>query len=205
MKRKQGLVRQLREPQNNKNRLSGAKNSASHALRIMQTLLSCFPPHRRLCLSCATCSRPLQQHSMAALRISSRNRSIASQRLYTRSALLSLSLPLVSPPWPVPVSSRLLSAFRQAAFVSCLAPPSLRRCLSLFLLLAPRMPLAVVDVLLHFPQSWSQLRRMQQAPAATQHGCLADLLTQTPLSCFPPRLPLEHALSYTNRDASCLV
>ena len=101
----------------------------------MQTPLSCFPPHRRLCLSCAACSRPLQQHSMAALRISSRNRSIASQRLYTRSALLSLSLPLVSPPWPVPVSSRLLSAFCQAAFVSCLAPPSLRRCLSLFLLL----------------------------------------------------------------------
>ena len=173
----------------------------------MQTPLSCFPPpHRRLCLSCAACSRPLQQHSMAALRISSRNRSIASQR----SALLSLSSPFVSPPWLVPVSSRLLSAFRQAAFVSCLAPPSLRRCLSLFLLLAPRMPLAVVDVLLHFPQSWSQLRRMQQAPAATQHGCVADLLTQTPLSCFPPRLPLEHALSYTrtvmplaSSDARC--
>ena len=53
----------------------------------MQTPLSCFPPHRRLCLSCAACSRPLQQHSMAALRISSRNRSIASQR----SAFLSLS------------------------------------------------------------------------------------------------------------------
>ena len=161
----------------------------------MQTPLSCFPPHRRLCLSCAACSRPLQQHSMAALRISSRNRSIASQR----SAFL--SQPFASPPWPVPVSSRLLPAFCQAAFVSCLAPPSLRRCLSLFLLLAPRMPLAVVDVLLHFPQSWSQLRRMQQAPAATQHGCVADLLTQTPLSCFPPRLPLEH----TNRDACCLV
>ena len=78
MKRKQGLVRQLREPQNNKNRLSGAKKWA------LAPVYAC-----------------LEDHANAAQ-----------------------LLPAASPPL-------------------------------------------------------SQLRRMQQAPAATQHGCLADLLTQS--------------------------
>ena len=65
--------------------LSAAASPCSCCLRLvcLLPLWMCCCISRRAGLSCAACSRPLQQHSMAALRISSRKRhSAASRRVF---------------------------------------------------------------------------------------------------------------------------